>query len=680
MKVPLDRQGAGDVGGEEGVDLDAGVEQDEVAVGDVAGVADPVQRVGVVAGGADRVVADAVALVAGVQAEDALDPALAATELDGRLELGDDRLEADVGGGDGLAHLLDLVLVLDHPQQREGVGEGVVLLGERLLLGAVLDAGGVEAGGQLAVGVAHEAHGDLAGVLGGGVLELVDVARGEAELELDVGQARAGADPELAVAGVGEELVAVALAERAEVEDRLVAVVGRLEHEHRVRLAVGAEAGEVGERAVRAEDVVGVVAAHLEPAGGHDEPLPREGGADDGAALRGIRGRRRPGSVACGRRSAQSSRTKPRNSSVVGRARFSACFCSSLTRLWWHACPPTTGSPSVTACATTSAARTEHLYGVLVRALADDWDRGGVVRDLLAGHEDAPAGDMVQLRLLAGIHRVVLRGDAPELARFYPSVGGTADRYAVWPALEPVLRAHADELRAALDVAPQTNEVGRSVALLAGLSEAVRRTGLTRVRLLEPGASAGLNLLVDRFRFVGDGWAAGPADAHLVLDGCGAAGFAPAAFEVVERRGCDLHPIDVADPDAEAYLRSFIWPHMPERDGRLVAALATAARAPGGGRPGGRRGVGAGAAGGSPSPTGCSPWCGTRSRGSTGRREEYAAMLAAVDEARSRMPVVRVALEDPDPLPTTGTWLPQVEVDDDVIGHCTHHGPPLDAR
>ena len=57
--------------------------------------------------------------------------------------------------------------------------------------------------------------------------------------------------------------------------------------------------------------------------------------------------------------------------------------------------------------------------------------------------------------------------------------------------------------------------------------------------------------------------------------------------------------------------------------------------------------------------------------------EEYAAMLAAVDEARARMPVVRVGLEDPDPRPSTGDWQPQVEVDDDVIAHCTHHGPPL---
>lgn len=321
--------------------------------------------------------------------------------------------------------------------------------------------------------------------------------------------------------------------------------------------------------------------------------------------------------------------------------------------------------------------RTEHLYGVLVRDLAGDWERGGVVREILAGREDAPPGDMVQLRLLAGIHRIVLRGDAPELAAFYPSVGGTADRYAVWPALEPVLRSHVAELQAALDVAPQTNEVGRSVALLAGLSEAVRRTGIRRVRLLEPGASAGLNLLVDRFRFEGDGWSAGPSNAHLVLDGCAAAGFAPEQFEVVERRGCDLDPFDATTAEGEAYLRSFIWPHMPERDGRLAAALATLRehpvvidRAP------------------------AAEW--VRDQLTQPAPEEvltvvwhsitrqywpaseYAAMLSAIVEARSRVPLVRVALEDPHPLPSTGAWRPQIEVDDEVIGHCTHHGPPLE--
>jgi hypothetical protein len=322
---------------------------------------------------------------------------------------------------------------------------------------------------------------------------------------------------------------------------------------------------------------------------------------------------------------------------------------------------------------------TEHLYGVLVRELADDWDRGGVVREILRGREDAPAGDMVRLRLLAGIHRIVLRGEAPELARFYPSVGGTADRYAVWPALEPVLREHVAELREALDVAPQTNEVGRSVALLVGLSEAVRHTGLHRVRLLEPGASAGLNLLVDRFRFVGEGWTAGPEGAHLVLEGCGAPGFVPAEVEVVERRGCDLDPFDATTDEGAAHLRSFVWPHMPERDGRLVAALETLRETPVVvDRAGAAEWVRAQLA--EPAPEGVLTVVWHSITRMYWPPQEYAAMLAAIDEARLRIPLVRVALEDPHPLPTASTWRPQVELDDEVLGWCTHHGPPLELK
>ena len=59
------------------------------------------------------------------------------------------------------------------------------------------------------------------------------------------------------------------------------------------------------------------------------------------------------GPVTVGRRGAQSSATNARNSSVVGRARFSACFCSSLvTGPWSHdryaACspPPVTAAPA----------------------------------------------------------------------------------------------------------------------------------------------------------------------------------------------------------------------------------------------------------------------------------------------------------------------------------------------
>src|SRR5207245_2526127 len=101
-------------------------------------------------------------------------------------------------------------------------------------------------------------------------------------------------------------------------------------------------------------------------------------------------------------------------------------------------------------------------------------------------------------------------GQAPQLVRYYPCLGGTADPADAWPAVRALLAEHVEDLAEALNIAPQTNEPGRSAALLAGLFDAVQRTGRHRIRLLEPGASAGLNLLVDRFRIGGDGWWSGP--------------------------------------------------------------------------------------------------------------------------------------------------------------------------
>jgi len=221
-----------------------------------------------------------------------------------------------------------------------------------------------------------------------------------------------------------------------------------------------------------------------------------------------------------------------------------------------------------------------HLYGHLIRAMADDWEAAGPVRAVCAGWEDAPAGWVVQLRLLAGVFRLVLNGQAPELERFYPCLGGDADPADAWPAVRDVLEAHTDELRDALRIAPQTNEVGRANALVVGLFLVAERTGCSRIRLLEPGASAGLNLLVDKFRFVNHDWDFGPAGASVTLTGGVLGAVRPVPFEIVERRGCDLSPVDVTNEEGRTRLRSFVWPFHVERHRRLAGALELAQVSP----------------------------------------------------------------------------------------------------
>src|SRR5699024_9330985 len=98
----------------------------------LAVVADPVQRGGVVPGGGDRVVPDPVALLPGAGAESPLDHPLTAMVPRAPLQLRGDVLEPGDRGGHGLTQLLDLPVVLDQPQLRERLGEGIVL-GDRLL-------------------------------------------------------------------------------------------------------------------------------------------------------------------------------------------------------------------------------------------------------------------------------------------------------------------------------------------------------------------------------------------------------------------------------------------------------------------------------------------------------------------------------------------------------------------
>ena len=322
----------------------------------------------------------------------------------------------------------------------------------------------------------------------------------------------------------------------------------------------------------------------------------------------------------------------------------------------------------------------DHLYGVLLDDLARDLDAGGVTERICRGYEDVTRGAAVQLRLLAGIFRIVLRGDAPELERFYPSLGGSASPQDIWPVLQPVLEAHADELHDALARPPQTNEVGRSACLAIGLFEAVRRTGLPRIRLLEPGASAGLNLNVDRYRITGPEWSWGPATSEVVLD-TQATGVQPESLTIVDRRGCDLDPVDASSAEGGRYLTSFVWPFTLDRHARLAGALTVARSHPV-----------------TVERATASDWLGRQLASAPASdvltvvwqsiTQQYwpQAESARVDDvvaaARTRMPLVHLTMEGVPPRQTGGGYDiarfgPELALDGDVIARSHHHGLPV---
>jgi hypothetical protein len=199
---------------------------------------------------------------------------------------------------------------------------------------------------------------------------------------------------------------------------------------------------------------------------------------------------------------------------------------------------------------------------------------------VLAGHEGDPAGSALALRFMGAVHRLVLEGRAAGLARHYRSAGGEAAIAGAWPAFRATVDRHAGAIRARLDSPVQTNEVGRSAALVGGFLLVARESGLP-LRVLEIGASAGLNLRWDHYRYESADAAWGPPDSPVRLAGVfvGRPPFDTNAH-VVERAGCDRSPLDPGSADDRLTLLSYVWPDQRERIALLRGALEVAARVP----------------------------------------------------------------------------------------------------
>jgi hypothetical protein len=217
------------------------------------------------------------------------------------------------------------------------------------------------------------------------------------------------------------------------------------------------------------------------------------------------------------------------------------------------------------------------LYAALLARAAEDTEARGPVWEVLRGHEGDPRFSVLGLRLLGTVNRMVLTGREPALAAAYDA--GNASR--AWEALRETIERNAGEIRPLIDLPVQTNEVGRCNALLFGFLTVAAETGLP-LRLLEVGASAGLNLRWDRFRYDADGFSWGPPDSPLQLEFEleGKAPALPGAVEVAERRGCDANPVDASTSEGRLALLSYVWPDQPERIARMRAALAVAEEVP----------------------------------------------------------------------------------------------------
>jgi hypothetical protein len=164
----------------------------------------------------------------------------------------------------------------------------------------------------------------------------------------------------------------------------------------------------------------------------------------------------------------------------------------------------------------------------------------------------------VPLQILGGLHYLVLGGEAS------------------WEDVQGALERHEEFLRRFVaEQGVQTNEVQRSWVLLPLFLHAVGSA--PEVHVVELGASAGLNLVWDRYRYRFEHGEWGPAEAPLTLAGeerkAVPAELLQRELHVSSRFGIDLAPIDVTSEEGARLLRSFVWAGQDERLARLDRAI-----------------------------------------------------------------------------------------------------------
>lgn len=215
------------------------------------------------------------------------------------------------------------------------------------------------------------------------------------------------------------------------------------------------------------------------------------------------------------------------------------------------------------------------IYEQVFLALADDLEAGGVMADITAGMEIRPGRDAAGLRIAGALHREVLAGRAPLLARHFPSAGGQPGDSLIDDYLT-TLRTHEEAVRHGLKRTVQTNEVGRTTMLATGMTffaAAIESSGL---HLREVGSSCGLNLNIDKYFFANNTGTYGDEDSRVRFEH-GAWGTPQPNISrcpaIISRRGCDIAPLNARNEEDRLTLLSFVWPDQDLRFTRLRAAL-----------------------------------------------------------------------------------------------------------
>jgi len=222
------------------------------------------------------------------------------------------------------------------------------------------------------------------------------------------------------------------------------------------------------------------------------------------------------------------------------------------------------------------------LYMNLAQRVAEDPQVLGIAA---ATHDKAALPNL----FFAAVHLLLLNGEGHQLAGFYPTLHSDTrhhDYSSVYPHFRNFALEHEKEIREVMRThTVQTNEVGRCALLIPAFELVADQTDHQPLNMIEIGSSAGLTLPWDKYHYrYGESLECGDPNSPVRIE-CSLRGDLQPPIpkelpRVAIRKGIDLSPIDLTDPDSVQWLRALVWPDNPRRATLLEHAVQLAKQNP----------------------------------------------------------------------------------------------------
>ena len=213
-----------------------------------------------------------------------------------------------------------------------------------------------------------------------------------------------------------------------------------------------------------------------------------------------------------------------------------------------------------------------HLLRILSKSWQSDTKLGKVMAAYGRDRQHRSRWPFVTIAYCRGLYALLRSGQSDALVATYPP--NAFDHSALEITISHALVTDQNFMLEWTQSPPQTNEVRRSAALIAGAQIAIEHF-LRPIILSELGASAGPNLMWNRYALGIAGKITGPQTPALTVSQDWTKSLPPSnSINIAERSGVDLNPLNPHLAPDPLHLTAYLWADQPHRVALIKAVAA----------------------------------------------------------------------------------------------------------